>query len=84
MGVAATGRGFVAVTPSDTVNIAQNAKGEWPRAVRFGTGGQCTIVGTDESTAVFKNIANGETIECDCKRINSTGLTGCADIVGIY
>lgn len=84
MGVAGTGRGHVAVTPSDTNNIAKNAAGAWPRALRFGTGGDCVIVSVDDSAVLYKNIANGETIPVDAKRVNSTGLTGCADIVGIY
>lgn len=83
MGKAATGEGVVSVTPSNTVNIVTK-DGKYPRAVRFGTGGSCTIVCPDDSSAAFTNIADGETIDVDCKRINTTGLTSCANIVGIY
>ena len=84
MGKDATGEGFVAVTPSDTVNIAKNSRGAWPRALRFGTGGTAVLVGTDDSVGTFTNIADGETIDCDVKRINATGSSGIANIVGIY
>ena len=83
MGKAATGEGFVAITPSDTTDIATK-DGKFPRAVRFGTGGTAVLVAPDGSTATFTNIADGESIDCDVKRINSTGLTSCANIVGIY
>lgn len=83
MGKTATGEGVVTISPSDTVNIAMK-DGRYPRAVRFGTGGTCTVVCPDDSSASFTNIANGETLDIDVKRINSTGLTGCANIVGIY
>lgn len=84
MGKSGTGFGLVAVTPSNTVDVAKDAAGNLPRAVRFGTGGSCVIVAPDGSTATFTNIADGDTIDVDFKRINSTGLIGCADIVGIY
>lgn len=83
MGKTATGEGVVAISPSDNVNITMK-DGRYPRAVRFGTGGTCTVVCPDDSSASFTNIANGETLDIDVKRINSTGLTGCANIVGIY
>ena len=83
MGVAATGEGFVTVTPSNTDNIAKNAAGRFPRALRFGTGGTAVLIATDDSVATIINIANGETIDCDTKRVNSTGTTA-ANIVGIY
>ncbi len=83
MGMEGTGSGGVAITPSNTVNITQK-QGRFPRAVRFGTGGSCTYVTPDDSTLALTNIRDGETIPIDCKRINTTGLTGCADIVGIY
>lgn len=84
MGKSGTGFGFVAVTPSDTVDVKKDAAGNLPRAVRFGTGGTAVIVAPDDTIATFTNIADGETIDCDFKRINLTGLVGCANMVGIY
>lgn len=83
MGKAATGEGSVVITPSDTVNIPQKYN-RFPRAVRFGTGGDCVLVCTDDSVVTITNIADGETIDLDTKRINATGLVGCANIIGIY
>lgn len=83
MGKSATGEGFVAVTPSNTVDITKK-DGKYPRAIYFGTGGSCTVVAPDNSTAALVNIQNGFVLDCDVKRINTTGLTGCADIVGLY
>jgi hypothetical protein len=83
MGKAASGEGFVSVTPSDTVDISMK-NDRFPRALYFGTGGSCTIVGADGSLGVFTNIPNGFVLNCDCKRVNSSGLTGCAGIIGFY
>jgi hypothetical protein len=79
-----TASGFVAVTPDDNNNIAKSTSGNFPRALRFGTGGSCVIVAPDGSQATFTNIANGETLSVNAKRVNVTGLTGCANIVGFY
>lgn len=75
--------GFIAVTPSDTVNITQNTAGQFPRAFRFGTGGTVSLVGFDGSIGAFTNVANGETIYAGGKRINATGTTA-TNIVGLY
>lgn len=83
MGKTATGEGFVSITPSDTVNISRK-DGKFPRALYFGVGGTCTIIAPDDSSASFVNIGDGQLIDCDVKRVNSTGLAGCSDIVGIY
>lgn len=83
MGKSATGEGVVTVTPHDTINISRK-DGKYPRALRFGTGGSCVIVCPDDSSAPIYNIADGETLDIDVKRVNATGLVGCANIVGIY
>lgn len=78
------GRGFVTVAPHDSNDVRKDASGGFPDAVRFGTGGTAVIVGPDDSVATFTNIANGETIPVAFKRINATGSSGIADIIGIY
>lgn len=83
MGKAATGEGFAAAVASDSLDLPTR-NGKFPRCIRFGTGGTCTMVAPDGSEAVFTNIQNGETITSDVKRIKATGLTGCADMVAIY
>jgi hypothetical protein len=77
------GTGFVAVTPSDSNDIAKNAAGRYPSALRFGTGGTAVLVGEDGQTVTLTNIANGETIPVICKRVNATSTTASA-IIGIY
>lgn len=83
MGRVGTGAGVVAITASDSVDIAMR-DGKYPRAVRFGTGGTCVYVAPDGSSATLKNIMNGEIVAIDCRRINASGLINCADMVGIY
>lgn len=78
------GQGFVNVTPSDSADIAKGARGRFPDSLRFGTGGTAVIVGIDGSVATFTNIANGETIPVAARRVNSTGSSGIANIVGLY
>lgn len=77
------GRGFVAVTPSDA-NVISKKNGNFPSALRFGTGGTAVIEGSDGTIATFTNIADGETIPVSARRVLTTGSTGIADIVGIY
>lgn len=77
------GKGFVTITPSDTVNIAKDGNLNPPNAVRFGTGGTAVIVGLDGSQATITNISNGEVLPIAVTRINATGTTA-ANIVGFY
>lgn len=77
------GRGFVAVTPSDSVDIARDARGEFPGALRFGTGGTASVVGSDGTVVTLINIADGEVFDSRVRRVNATGTTA-SDIVGIY
>lgn len=79
-----TAKGFVAVTLSDTVDIAVGKDGNFPRALRFGTGGTAVIIGIDGTSATFTNIADGETLQVGAKRIMSAGSSGVANIVGLY
>lgn len=80
---APTARRQVAITPSDTVNIQKNAAGEWPSAIRCGTGGTVVLVDPDDVTCTHVNVANGETIPCAAKRINATNTTA-QNIIGFY
>lgn len=76
------GQGFVAITPSDTVNIAENAQGEFPGAIYVGVTGDISVVGADGSEVTFENVPVGWH-PIRVRRINSTGTTASA-IVGIY
>ncbi len=78
------GRGAVAVTPSDTDNITKNSAGRYPIALRFGTGGTASILTADGQTVTITNIADGESIPVAAARVNSTGSSGVANIVGFY
>lgn len=70
---------FVAVTPSDTVDLATPA-----RAFFIGVTGDVALVPLDGSTAVtFKNVASGQIIPVQARRINSTN-TNATDIVALY
>lgn len=78
------GRGAVAVTLSDTAEIAKDAAGRYPIALRFGTGGTASVLCANGQTIVLTNIADGESIPVAAKRVNLTGSSGVADIVGFY
>lgn len=78
------GKGAVAITLSDTVDITKDGEGNFPDAVRFGTGGTAKVTCADGSTVTFTNISNGETIACAVRRVWSTGSSGIADVVGLY
>lgn len=76
-------RSFVAVTPSDTVNLVKR-NGEYPRAVFFGAAGDYALVGEDDGVEVFKGMAAGTFLPVCVKRVNSTGSTVLTDIKALY
>jgi hypothetical protein len=70
---------FVAVTPSDTVNLDQPA-----RAFFIGIAGDVALVPLDGTSAVvFKNVSSGQIIPVQAKRVNAS-LTDATDIVALY
>ena len=70
---------FVAVTPSDTVNLDQPA-----RAFFIGVAGDVALVPLDGTSAVvFKNVASGQIIPVQAKRVNSSS-TNATNIVALY
>lgn len=60
----------VAVTPSDSTDLADVARFFW-----VGTGGNVQVVGTDNVVVPFPNVQSGSYVWCGGKRINSTGTT---------
>lgn len=80
--MADVGRSFRAVTVGQNMGLSDD--GEWPCALRVGTGGgDLTLVAPNGDSAVFKNIVNGEWIDCAFKQVSAvTGTV--ADIVAFY
>lgn len=68
---------FAAITPSDTVNIA-----EVPRAIYVGVTGDVVAVGSDGNAATFKSVAVG-VLPIQPTRINSTNTTA-TNILALY
>jgi hypothetical protein len=70
---------FTAVTPSDTIDLAQPA-----RAFFVGTGGNIAVVPLDGTAAVtFANVGDGQFLPIQAKRVNSTNTTA-TNIVALY
>jgi len=76
------GQGFVAVTPSDTVDIQRNEANNFPAALYVGTTGNISIVGADGDAVTFTNVPVG-ILPVRARRVNATGTTA-SGIVGIY
>lgn len=71
------GKGYFAITPSDTVNLVSPA-----RLVYVGTGGDISAVGPDGIAVLHKDVPQGTYLQGAVSRINVTGTTA-ADLVGI-
>lgn len=72
---------FLAITPHDS-----NALARVPRALFIGTGGNLSLVESDDPTAtpvLFKNIPNGYTLNVQPSIVRTTNTTA-ADIVALY
>lgn len=69
---------FVAVTPSNTANLASVC-----RALFVGTGGDLAAIGDDGSAVTFKNVPSGAVLPVRTIRVNSTNTTA-TDIVALY
>lgn len=61
---------WVAVTPSDTVNISAV-----PRALYVGVTGDVAAVGLDDQVATFKAVPAGTILPITAKRVNATSTT---------
>jgi hypothetical protein len=59
---------YFAVTPSDTVNCERAF-----RSLRVATAGDVAVVRKDGTAVVFPDVAAGETLPVEGKRVNSTG-----------
>ena len=72
-------RRFVAITPSDTVDLTRVARG-----VYVGVGGDIAVMGEKDSAAVtFKNCATGSILPIRVKRVMSTNTTA-TNLVSLY
>ena len=72
-------RSFVAVSPSDTVDLASGCIGLY-----VGTAGAVAVVPVGGSTAVnFVAVPAGTTLKIQCRRVNSTG-TAASNIVALF
>lgn len=71
------GKGYFAITPSDTVNLLSHA-----RLVYVGTAGDITAVGPDGIAVLHKAVPQGTYLQGAVARINLTGTTA-ADLVGL-
>lgn len=74
-----TGRSPVAITPSDTVDLAIPV-----RAIYVGTTGNIALVPPNKTAAVlFSNVQAGTTLMVAAKRINATNTTA-SNLVGLH
>lgn len=69
---------FVAVVPSDSVNLTTRAV-----ALFIGTGGDVVILNKAGNPITFKNVPDGSYLDCQTNRVNATGTTA-TDIVALY
>ena len=77
--VSSQARRLIAVTPSDSTDLADVAK-----AVYVGTGGDVSIIAAGDTTAVvLKNLLSGSLIPVRAKRVMATGTTA-TNLVALY
>lgn len=68
-----------AITPSDTVALT-----EVPKAFYVGTGGDVTLIASDDTDPVtFMNVPDGGLVDVRPKKIMATGTTA-SNIVGLF
>jgi hypothetical protein len=77
---AAPAREWLAVTPSDTVNLPAGCRGLF-----VGGAGNLNLLGADRSNTslVFTNVAAGTVLPCGPVRVNSTNTTATL-IIALY
>ncbi|WP_425105493.1 spike base protein, RCAP_Rcc01079 family [Ancylobacter sp.] len=73
---AAPASGIIAVTPSDTVDLATVSRG-----IFVGTGGNISLI-CGGTTGLFKNVPSGTTLPVCASRVRATGTTA-ADIIAL-
>lgn len=61
---------WVAVTPSDSVNLSSGC-----RAIYVGGAGDVALVGDDGVAGTFAAVAAGTILPCQAKRVNLTNTT---------
>jgi len=66
------------VTPSDAVNLTQNA-----RALYVGVGGNITVNLLDDTSVVFANVPTGSILPVRAKRVLATGTTA-SSLIALY
>lgn len=73
-----SGYRFVAVTPHDSTNLAVGCRGLY-----VGVGGNMSVVAADGTSATFLNVASGQLLPVQAKRVNSTSTTA-TNIIALY
>jgi hypothetical protein len=68
-------QGGIAVTTSDTVNIAFPANIQYSRAIRVNVAGSVVLVMADNSVVTLANLAADVDHPYAVKRVNATGTT---------
>lgn len=76
------GAAHVAVTPSDTVDIAK-VDYAYPRALWIGVAGNVAVVTPDGTAATYVGVAAGTLLPIQTRRVNATNTTA-TDLVAIY
>jgi hypothetical protein len=67
---AAPAKKWVAITPSDTVNMASGCRG-----IYVGGAGNVVLIGEDNAAATFTAVPVGTFMPCGAKRVNATNTT---------
>lgn len=70
--------GWVAVTPSDTVNLLGGCRG-----IYVGGAGNVALVGEDDTAVTFTAVPVGTFMSCGPKRVNLTNTTATL-LVALY
>lgn len=65
----------VAVTPSDSVDIAVNSDGRTPGRIRVTGAGDVAVNLTGGGTATLTGLAAGQIVQCAVTRVLATGTT---------
>ncbi len=77
----------VAVTPSDTVAIEFNGRGDSTRGLYVGSGGDISVemvgVGLVDATVVFVAVPTGTLLPIEITRVNTTATTA-SSLVAIW
>ena len=74
---------FKAIVPQDFVPVALQGTAKHAAALFIGVGGDISLVGTDGTAVVFKNVPSGALLPIHAITVNATGTTASA-IVALF